>query len=337
MGPGGSGSGGIISTQCEGQYVKMKTIHGTYITSRRAESGSILCDKENAIDLCMSIDEKNRAIFLTPYGYLRGFPEDNTVKLWEGSATAGTQLWITDAGKSWVHLRAMALPGQPYVSTSSSGEMRLVDKPESWSRFQIEGWTPTFDGDSKNPPPPPPDSEGDGTRDVIVGNAGGGGYIGVHVLSNGNGIVLQSVTHGGPASASGLKVGDLIAEVDGMSTQGMNHFYFANYVRSKSPGSILKLRLATNVPGHPSPQAGSLSVVLQDLGGGNRLGAVLGRMPNGFWRVMSIFPGSPAATGGLASGMVITEINGQPSNFYADAPSYVRSLAPGSVLNLQVQ
>jgi Do/DeqQ family serine protease len=148
-------------------------------------------------------------------------------------------------------------------------------------------------------------------------------------LKETRGVVINSVSPGGPADKAGIKQGDVILKVNGKAVNDPNDL--RNTIASMVPDSDVTLTVARN-GGEQEVHAklGELGTELPDSGGGGGGGASptlgIGVVPLtpelaarlGLRRgtegvvVQSVEPGSPAAEVGLQQGDVIQEVNRQP-------------------------
>jgi serine protease Do len=149
-------------------------------------------------------------------------------------------------------------------------------------------------------------------------------------LKDARGIVISSVTPGGPAEKAGLKVGDVIVKVNGRDVTDSNSL--RNEIASTAPGSDVTLTISRDGNqqdirarvGELTPE--SLQQADNQQGGGGGGGAALGigvaPAPNGRGVVVQqVDPSGPAAQAGIQTGDVIVQVNRQPVHSAADVQS----------------
>ena len=149
-----------------------------------------------------------------------------------------------------------------------------------------------------------------------------------------NGVLVQVVTPGGPAEKGGIKVGDIITTIDGLSIKDGDDL--VNEIASRRPGSTIRLGyLRDGKQGDASVTIGDRDKVFADLGGqpaesGNdekgdageaKLGIVVreasasttAKLHTPGVVIQSVRSGSFGDLQGLAPGLVIVRINKQPT------------------------
>jgi serine protease Do len=188
------------------------------------------------------------------------------------------------------------------------------------------------------------------------------------------GVLVTSVTSGGPGSRAGLRTGDIVTEFDGDRVRSARQF--SRLVRETPPGRVVKssiLRDGSSRTIDVAPEAGTGRDDLLRLGdemarrlealprnfsleidprsglfrrsGRGRLGLEL--LPLGDQLashfgvrqgvlVSSVDAESSAASAGLKAGDVITAIDGRPVETVADVSERVRQSPTGSVLELTI-
>jgi serine protease Do len=144
------------------------------------------------------------------------------------------------------------------------------------------------------------------------------------------GVVINSVTPGGPADKAGLKTGDVILQVNGKDVNDAN--VLRNTIAGTAPGTAMTFTIQRNGQQQQMQVTlGNLSESTAAAGGGGGGAAGAGRLgvaltpltPEiaaqlGLKRgtqglvVQSVEPGSPAAEAGVQAGDVIQEVNRQP-------------------------
>jgi Do/DeqQ family serine protease len=144
------------------------------------------------------------------------------------------------------------------------------------------------------------------------------------------GVLINSVTPGGPADQAGLKTGDVILQVNGKEVNDSN--VLRNQIAATAPGTALTLTIQRDGQ-QKQVQAtlGNLNEAAASAGGGGggangtgRLGVALTPLTPeiasqlGLRRgmqglvVQSVDPGGPAAEAGIQPGDLIQEVNRQP-------------------------
>jgi len=158
-------------------------------------------------------------------------------------------------------------------------------------------------------------------------------------LKEARGVVISSLTSGGPAEKAGLKTGDVILKLNGKEVNDSN--VLRNEIASQSPGTEVTLTLQRNGNqqdvrvrlGELTPQTARAQ---EDQGGGagngerGKLGLTLAPLtpdlaaqvgvPRDLKGVVveSVDPDGPAAEAGVQAGDVIQEVNRQPVRSVAD-------------------
>ena len=162
-----------------------------------------------------------------------------------------------------------------------------------------------------------------------------------------NGAVLTQVESGSPAGKAGLKVGDVITEIDGQPVSDAGTLQME--VGQKQPGTAIKLGIMRD--GKPM----NVSVTLEAMGsrdknddetassehGKARWGIGLGDLTQDVRQQLQapsdvngavierVVPGSPADNAGLQQGDVIVSINRKPVQSAADAKEALSGIAKG--------
>ncbi len=148
-------------------------------------------------------------------------------------------------------------------------------------------------------------------------------------LKESKGVIVSSVTPGGPAEKAGIKSGDVITELNGKAIEDSNTF--RNEIASSGPGTSVNLTIIrSGAQQQLKATLGELSATptTNDSGGGGgegsgRLGITVTPMTPDIAAqlglrggtqglvVTDIDPSGPAADAGLQQGDVITEVNRQ--------------------------
>jgi serine protease Do len=150
-------------------------------------------------------------------------------------------------------------------------------------------------------------------------------------LKDVRGVLINSVTPGGPADKAGLKTGDVILQVNGKDVNDAN--VLRNTIAGTAPGTTMTFTILRNGQQQQVPVTlGNLSETTSAAPGGGGGGATgagklgvalvpltpdiaaqlgLPRSMQGLV-VQSVEPNSPAADAGLQAGDVIQEVNRQP-------------------------
>jgi serine protease Do len=172
-----------------------------------------------------------------------------------------------------------------------------------------------------------------------------------------NGVLVQRVTPGGPADKGGIKVGDIIATIDGRPVKDGDDL--VNEIASRRPGSTIRLGLlrdgkqsdATVTIGDRDKVFANLGTQQAEAGpddkgdaGEAKLGIVV-RDPTPSTTskvrtlgvvVQSVRTGSFADLSGLEPGLVILRINKQPTATKDQFDSVVGKLKPGDDVVFEV-
>ncbi len=147
------------------------------------------------------------------------------------------------------------------------------------------------------------------------------------------GVLVSSVDEGGPAEKAGIKVGDVITQINGSHVDDSNAL--RNRVAAAGPGSDISVTVlrdgreqtlhaklvelkaedasASPSGGSPESSAGKLGVTVTP-----------GRNGKGL-TITEVEPGSPAAEAGLSPDDVILEVNRQPVKSGADLQAAVKA------------
>jgi Do/DeqQ family serine protease len=155
-------------------------------------------------------------------------------------------------------------------------------------------------------------------------------------LKETRGVVINSVTPGGPADKAGLKQGDVILQLNGKDVNDAN--VLRNTIAATAPGTEVTLTLLRNGSeqtmrvrlGELTPEVAASGNNRGGETGASRLGITaqpvtpdvarqLG-IPSGTRGlvVASVDPGGPAALAGIQEGDVIQQVNRQPVNSVSD-------------------
>jgi S1-C subfamily serine protease len=146
------------------------------------------------------------------------------------------------------------------------------------------------------------------------------------------GVLVGSVDEGGPADKAGVKVGDVITQINGTRVDDQNAL--RNRVAASTPGSEIPVTVqrdgrelqlhaklvereedasATKPGGSPETGSGKLGVTVSPSRNGKGV------------TITDVEPGSPAAEAGLEAGDVILEVNRQPVKSGADLQAGVKN------------
>jgi serine protease Do len=185
------------------------------------------------------------------------------------------------------------------------------------------------------------------------------GYIGIGIsdvtpeeakffhVNNASGAVVTQVELNSPGAKAGLKVGDVITELNGKTVSDAGALQVE--VGEKQPGTTIQLKALRD------GKSVDLSVTLEGMGksendnqnadashGKPRWGIGLGDLTPDLRQqlqagddvrgavIEQVTPGSPADNAGLQRGDVITEVNRQPVHSAADVQKALSSVAKGS-------
>jgi serine protease Do len=159
-------------------------------------------------------------------------------------------------------------------------------------------------------------------------------------LKEARGVLVNSVTAGGPADKAGVKTGDVILQFNGKDVNDSNEL--RNQVAGTAPGTDVTLTIQRNgnqqqikVPlGTLTPESAQATQGQgpggNDQGGGGKLGIAVQPLTPDLAQqagvkpgtqgliVSSVDPSGPAASAGLQPGDVIQEVNRQPVRSVAD-------------------
>ena len=191
-------------------------------------------------------------------------------------------------------------------------------------------------------------------------------------LQQSDGVLVEEVREGTPASRAGIKNGDIVLEFDGERPRSARHF--TRLVRETAPGRSVKLTIVRNGARRTldiTPEAGAgigsraftdpndlLRAIPRDFNydgnqfnlfegtfGTTRLGVVVTPLSDqlaGYFGVKEgvlvseVTANTPAATAGLKAGDVITAVNGRPVMGPQDVVSQVREVQAGGAIDLRV-
>jgi serine protease Do len=189
------------------------------------------------------------------------------------------------------------------------------------------------------------------------------GYLGAYIqdvtpaiaralsLSNAEGALVNGVENGGPAAAAGLRRGDVILAVNGLSVTDAHALRLR--VSLSKPGSTAALRVLRdgkeenlNVRLQELPGQNERRASAEDPSGGGRLGVAVEDLTPADARdldlpptthgavIVKVQPASPAADAGLQEGDVIQQVGRQAVSGADDFIRLVRTAGHGSVLLL---
>ena len=166
-----------------------------------------------------------------------------------------------------------------------------------------------------------------------------------------SGVLVSSVTKGGPAEQAGIKVGDIITSIDGKNIKDGDDL--VNIISARKPGATAKVGYLR------SGQEQSATVTIQDRtktvgdltsqnnapndngpgeqeAGPDKLGITAVSVPQQFAAkgvhgvlIQQVKPGSFADEIGLSSGIVVNQVNKTPINSKADYAAAVAALKSG--------
>jgi serine protease Do len=156
------------------------------------------------------------------------------------------------------------------------------------------------------------------------------------------GVLVSSVDPGGPAEKAGIKVEDIILQVNGMRTDDANSL--RNRVAASSPGSDIAITILR--AGHEQQLHAKLTELKEDAeaaapegggdkgSGGGQLGVTVEPHRGGGVTITEVVPGSPAAEAGLEPDDVILEVNHQAVKSGTDLREGVKNSGSRSTLLL---
>ncbi|MGO4213603.1 PDZ domain-containing protein [Terriglobus sp. YAF25] len=187
------------------------------------------------------------------------------------------------------------------------------------------------------------------------------GSIGISFQSNissavsrmyGSGVIVSTVSKGGPAEKAGLQPGDVIESIDGRKIKDGDDM--VNDIAARRPGSTVKLGyLRDGKPASTTVSIGDRAKIFADLNGNgqddsqeaqssdvsaDKLGLTVSALPNnvatklgikGGVIVSALKPGSFADEIGLGRGQIIVEINRKPVTDMASFQAAIKSLKSG--------
>ena len=184
------------------------------------------------------------------------------------------------------------------------------------------------------------------------------GYMGVGIsdvtpdeakffhVENASGAVVTQVENGSPASKAGLKVGDVIVDLNGKAVSDAGELQVQ--VSQQQPGSKLDLKVMRD--GKPVNTSVTLEAMNKSDRGMERADAANGKPRWGIGLadltpevrqqlnandsvqgavVGQVTPGSPADNAGLQQGDIITEVNRTPVHSAADVKNALSNVKPG--------
>jgi serine protease Do len=124
------------------------------------------------------------------------------------------------------------------------------------------------------------------------------------------GVVVSSVSPGGPAAQAGLEAGDVILQFNGKDVNDSN--VLRNLVAGTQPGADATLSILRNgAPQQVHARVGDLATQASASGGAPQLGISVTGGAHGL-TVQSVDPNGPAAQAGIQPGDVIVQVNRQP-------------------------
>jgi len=171
-----------------------------------------------------------------------------------------------------------------------------------------------------------------------------------------NGVLVQTVTPGGPSDKAGLKPRDIIISIDGQPIKDGSDL--VSEIAGRHPGSSVRIgylrdgkqadttvtigdrdkvtvETAENEDQAPADKGeaaeGKLGLVVREV-----TPATAAKLGTGGMSVQSVRPGSFADQEGLGPGLVITHINKQPTTNKAQFDKVVGSLKPGDDVVFEV-
>ncbi|MBW8748209.1 MAG: Do family serine endopeptidase [Acidobacteria bacterium] len=187
------------------------------------------------------------------------------------------------------------------------------------------------------------------------------GSIGISFQSNipsavarmyGSGVIVSTVSKGGPAEKAGLQPGDVIESIDGRKIKDGDDL--VNDIAARRPGSTVKLGyLRDGKAASTTVSIGDRAKIFADLNGNgqddsqeaqssdvsaDKLGLTVSALPNnvatklgikGGVVVSALKPGSFADEIGLGRGQIIVEINRKPVTDMASFQAAIKSLKSG--------
>jgi M6 family metalloprotease-like protein len=146
------------------------------------------------------------------------------------------------------------------------------------------------------------------SRAVPEGAVSQPGYLGVHLESRTDGLVVADVEPHSPAAKAGLRPGDLLRDLAGQTPRSLD--VLGDVLRARSPGDQLKLQvLRDDAVLELTATLAATSRPLNAAGPRASLGVFTSEAADGA-KVERIVNDSPAAAAGIKTGDVITKIDG---------------------------
>jgi serine protease Do len=166
-------------------------------------------------------------------------------------------------------------------------------------------------------------------------------------VNNASGALVSQVEDGSPAAKAGLKVGDVITELDGEKVNDSSELQMQ--VSEKEPGTTIQLGILRN------GKSMTIPVTLESLGNREKSASEVGEHGQGKMRwglalddlspeirqqlqapadvhgavVEQVKPGSPADDAGLQKGDIITQVNRKDVNSASDVQQALASMPKG--------
>lgn len=172
----------------------------------------------------------------------------------------------------------------------------------------------------------------DGVSQIISGGISGGGgdeSLGISLVTGGafgDKTGVTRVDPNSPGERAGLQVGDIVTSVNGTPVAGMTHHQIVELVKSSSAAD-----LAIGVSrGQENVTAASSTAMILDLG------IVVEKTSEGFIQVIEVFVNGAGESGGLHTGDLILEVDGQSliRKDFRKSIAALRSNNTGAMANL---